>query len=94
MIDSIYIISTCVSIYISFSAEILSSLFLTTTYGASCTHLAPLASPSQVVPSLSLDDEDPSKALESSSGSSSRSSDDYTPAEPGMANGFLSSTSD
>ena len=55
----------------------------------------PPASPPQVVPSLSLDDDDdPSEALVPSSGSSSRPSDSYTLAKPGMANGFLSSTFD
>ena len=54
----------------------------------------PPASPPQVVPFLSPDDEDPSEASESSFDSSSRPNDDYTPAEPGMANGFLSSASD
>ena len=54
----------------------------------------PLASPPQLVPSLSLDDDDPSETAESSFGLSFEPSDDYTPAEPGMANEFLSSTSD
>ena len=55
----------------------------------------PPASPPQVVPSLSLDDDDdPSEALASSPGSSSKPSDSYTPAEIGMANEFLSSASD
>ena len=51
-------------------------------------------SPLQVVPFLSPDDEDPSEASESSSSSSFGPSEDYTLAEPGMANRFLSSTSD
>ena len=55
---------------------------------------SPPTSPPQVVPSLSLDDEDPSEAVESSSSSSSGPSCYYTLAEPGMANGFLSSASD
>ena len=54
-----------------------------------------LGSPPHMVPSLSLnDEEDPSEASASSHGSSSGPSDNYTPAEPGMANEFLSSTSD
>ena len=54
-----------------------------------------LASPLQVVPSFSLDDdEDPSEASTSSHGSSFRPSNSYTPAEPGMANGFLFLASD
>ena len=60
-------------------------------------HPAPpaLTSPPQVVPSLSLDDdEDPSEAVASSHGSSSGPKDSYTLAEPDMANGFLSSASD
>ena len=56
---------------------------------------APPASPPQVVPSLSLDDdEDPFEALASSPGSSSGPSDSHTPAEPSMANRFLSFASD
>ena len=65
-------------------------------------HPAPLAaappapaSPPQVVPSLSLDnDEDYFDASASSHGSSFGPNDSYTLAEPSMANGFLSSTSD
>ena len=50
--------------------------------------------PDQMVPSLSFDDdEDPFEALALSHGSFGPS-DSHTPAEPGMANGFLSSTSD
>ena len=53
------------------------------------------ASPPQVVPSLSLDDdEDPSEASALSHDSSFGPSDSYTLAEPGIANRFLSSASD
>ena len=52
------------------------------------------ASPPQVVPSFSLDDDkDPSEASASSHDSSSGPNNNYTPAELGIANGFLSSTS-
>ena len=54
----------------------------------------PPTSPPQVVPSLTLDNEDPSEASKLSSGLSFGPSDDYTLAEPGMANGFLSSAFD
>ena len=51
--------------------------------------------PSQVVPSLSLDDDDdPLKASASSPSSSTIPSDNYTRAELDMANRFLSSASD
>ena len=53
----------------------------------------PLTLPFQVVPSLSLDEDDPSEATDSSSGLSSGPSDGYAPAEPSMANGLLSSDS-
>ena len=59
--------------------------------------LAPASPPAwqpQVVPSLSLDDEDASEVVVSSSSLSSRPSGDYTPAKLGMPNGFLSSASD
>ena len=42
---------------------------------------------------LSLDDDDPSEALDSSSASSSGPDDSYALVDPGMANGFLSSES-
>ena len=55
----------------------------------------PPASPPQVVPSFSLDDDDDLlEASESSSGSSFTPNDGYSPTEPDMANGFLSSASD
>ena len=50
---------------------------------------SPPASPAQVVPNLSSgSDSDPSEAIDSPSSSSTRDAD-YTLAEPGMANGFL-----
>ena len=53
------------------------------------------ASPPQVVPSLSLDDdEDPSEASTSSHGSSSWPKDSYTLGKPDMANKFLFFASD
>ena len=52
-------------------------------------------SPPQVVPSLSLnDDEEPSEASTSFRGSSSGPSNSYTLAKLGTMNGFFSSTSD
>ena len=55
----------------------------------------PPTSPPQVVPSLSLDDDDdPLEVSASSPGSSFEPSDSYTPAELGVANGFLSLASD
>ena len=53
----------------------------------------PPTSPPQVVASLSPDDDDPSEAADSSSNSFSGPGDGYAPAEPGMANRFLSSKS-
>ena len=110
MFDSLYITDAChFRLYFFGRRDFIVSLFhplfdLATTYIANSlqvAHTAPsvaprvLASPRQVVPSLSLDnDEDPSEALASSYGSFSGPSDSYTPAELGMANGFLSSASD
>ena len=53
-----------------------------------------LASFPQLVPSISLDDDDPLEVAGSYSSSSFEPSDDYTPAKPDMANRFLSSESD
>ena len=50
---------------------------------------SPPVSPPQVVPALPSES-DVSEELTSSSGSSSEPSADYIPAEPGMANGFMS----
>ena len=109
VIDSVYIIDSCnFRLYFFFCRDFFVSLshplfHPATLFLAIPLHMAhpapppapptaiPPTSPSHVVPSFSLDDEDPS---ESSSGLSSGPNDNYTPAEPHMANGFLSSASD
>ena len=67
------------------------AIFLQVAHPAPPTTPPAPASPPQVVPSLSFDDdEDLSEASASSYGLSSGPSDNYTPAKLGMANEFLS----
>ena len=104
VIDSVYIIGTChFHLYFFFCMVPLSHPLFDPTipFIAILVHMAhlvaspvpPPTSPPQVVASLSPDDDDPSEAADSSSNSFSGPRDGYAPAEPGMANRFLSSKS-
>ena len=106
VIDSLYITTTCCfRLYFFFCCDSVVPLFSplfdpATPFLAIPLYMAhpiappvsPPPSPPNVVPSLSSDD-DPSETADSSSTSSSTPDDGYAPADPSMANGFLSSKS-